>query len=219
MACGGGGDAEQRSCITWENGQWIVTHELNRQRYEHSAFVSEEGLMLMGSSDYPGSIFSIILDKNPVLGDDEPDSHRTYDLKYGMTSACAIQEPETNTVVITGGRGGGQGDIVVRYGQNGFLADLPSLNDARLQHACGSYYLEDHTKVMLVAGGNGDDGQYAGASVEIRVGDGDSPWVRTTPLPSAVEASRIATLNNNIYHMGMNQFNSKDFFSIKYMIF
>ena len=98
---------------------------------------------------------------------------------------------------------GSQDGHVTRYGQNGFLADLPTLNEDRIQNACGSYYLDDGTKVMMTAGGLGA-GNVILDSVEIRVGDGQSPWVFTTPLPSAVESPRIATLNNVIYSTGMH---------------
>ena len=82
QACGGGYDEEQRSCIAWEDGQWTKTHIIERPRYEASSFNSDDGVVLMGSSDYPGSIFAVILE-TPVPGDDKPDSRRPWDLKYG----------------------------------------------------------------------------------------------------------------------------------------
>ena len=51
--------------------------------------------------------------------------------------ACAIPDPVTDTVVVTGG------DIamttVVRYGQQGWLEDLPPLITGRWRHACSSF--------------------------------------------------------------------------------
>ena len=149
----------------------------------------------MGSSDYPGNIFAIELDQNPVYGDGNVDSRRPWDLKHGASYSCSIQERDTNIVVVIIEK------YVTRYGQNGFLADLPELNVGRFALTCGGYYQDDGTKVMLVAGGD-DDG-----SVEIRRGDGDAPWVMTTPLPiiknyNINEWAQIATLNNVLYHTG-----------------
>ena len=102
---------------------------------------------------------------------------------------------DTNTVVVI------VETYVTRYGQNGFLAELPELNVGRFAFACGGYYQGDGTKVMLVAGGDAD------GTVEIRRGDGDAPWVMTTPLPVIInyninEWAQIATLNNVLYHTG-----------------
>ena len=52
------------------------------------------------------------------------------------SQACAIPDPVTDTVVVTGGSGSG---TVVRYGQQGWMADLPSLIFGRSQHACSSF--------------------------------------------------------------------------------
>jgi len=201
-ACGGGYPDEQRSCVAWDNGRWVKTHDLERPRYEASAFDSEDGLILMGSSDYPGNIFAIILDKEPDLEDGLPDSHRPWDLRHGLTLGCSIPEPETNTVVIISAKQG-EDTNVVRYGQNGWLADLPSLNENRLSAACEGYVQDDGTKVMLVAGGTGAGNVFL-TSTEIRKGDGDAPWVLTNPLPDTVGRAlpRMITYNNIVYYTG-----------------
>merc|ERR1712110_1071097 len=148
QACGGGNKEDQVTCETWKDGQWVITHELMRVRFEHSAYNSPDGLILMGSSDYPGNIKTVMLEKDAVVGDEVPD---------------------TNTVVLTGPQ-------VARFGPGGLLAYLPNLNQNRMNHACGGYSDADGSKVMLVAGGwlGGSD---IIDSVEIRVGDGDAPWV------------------------------------------
>ena len=165
-----------------------------RVRFEHSAYNSPDGLILMGSSDYPGNIKTVMLEKDAVVGDDVPDTHGSYDLPYGVAAQCAIPEPDTNTVVLTG-------DQVARFGPGGLLAYLPNLNQNRREHACGGYNDADGSKVMLVAGGwlGGSD---IIDSVEIRVGDSDAPWVYSTPLPFQSQANRIVNLGNVLYHMG-----------------
>ena len=38
--------------------------------------------------------------------------------------------------------------------------------------------------------------------MEIRVGDGDAPWVFSTPFPRKTTGNRIANLVNVLYHIG-----------------
>ena len=68
----------QVTCETWKDGQWVITHELMRVRFEHSAYNSPDGLILMGSSDYPGNIKTVMLEKDAVVGDFHP--HGTADV-------------------------------------------------------------------------------------------------------------------------------------------
>ena len=51
--------------------------------------------------------------------------------------ACAIPDPESSSVVVTGGILTPK--IVSRYGRKGWIEDMKSLNKARFRHGCGSY--------------------------------------------------------------------------------
>ena len=58
------------------------------------------------------------------------------------SETCGIEDPDTQTVVITGGYLTGRLSImntVSLYGIQGWIEDLPSLNYNRYQHACSSY--------------------------------------------------------------------------------
>ena len=57
------------------------------------------------------------------------------------SQACAIPDPVTDTVVVTGGvdRDYNAMTTVVRYGQQGWLEDLPPLITGRKWHACSSF--------------------------------------------------------------------------------
>ena len=89
-----------------------------------------------------------------------------------MPGQCAIQEPDTNTVVLTGRQVAITIIIfitiinivfaiitiitcsqVAMFGPGGLLAYLTDLNQHRMNHACRGYYDADGSKVMLVAGG------------------------------------------------------------------
>ena len=61
-----------------------------------------------------------------------------------FSSACAIAEEDTKTVVITGGIDLANGVVLkkaIRYGLNGWIEYLEELNTARKNHACTSYIL------------------------------------------------------------------------------
>ena len=51
--------------------------------------------------------------------------------------ACSIEDPDTETVVITGGLN--TPTTVSVYGRQGWVEDLPHLNTGRWRHACTSY--------------------------------------------------------------------------------
>ena len=51
--------------------------------------------------------------------------------------ACSFEDPDTETVVITGGYD--TSTTVSVYGRQGWVKDLPHLNTGRLAHACTSY--------------------------------------------------------------------------------
>ena len=53
------------------------------------------------------------------------------------SNACAIPDPITDTVVVTGGFF--EKYQVSRYGEQGWLEYLPDLNYGRLSHACSSF--------------------------------------------------------------------------------
>ena len=48
LACGGGGDSERASCVTFSGGSWEQTHTLGQSRYGHTAWASPQGVLLMG---------------------------------------------------------------------------------------------------------------------------------------------------------------------------
>ena len=67
--------------------------------------------------------------------------HTKYTQKYNIdiySHACAIPDPVTDTVVVTGGDY--EGDYgVTMYDQQGWLEDLPPLITGRMGHACTSF--------------------------------------------------------------------------------
>ena len=50
LLCGGGsgGYADGTTCMTLSGGRWKKTHTLGKRRYEHAAWASPQGVLLMG---------------------------------------------------------------------------------------------------------------------------------------------------------------------------
>ena len=57
--------------------------------------------------------------------------------------SCTIDDPITNSIIVTGG----MGDEVTRYDLLGYLEDLPSMLRIRNNHGCGSYINSDGSQV------------------------------------------------------------------------
>ena len=62
--------------------------------------------------------------------------------------ACAIEDPWENSLILTGGSSSNR---VTKYFQNGTFVDLPTLNFAREEHACGIFLNNDWFKVCKIS--------------------------------------------------------------------
>ena len=58
-------------------------------------------------------------------------------------------DDDNNTFIITGGRSEND-TLVSRYNQDGWIEDLPNLNAARQNHACGTYVDDNNIRVSSV---------------------------------------------------------------------
>jgi len=133
-----------------------------------------------------------------------------FPFKYDTNRACAISDPVTDTVVVTGGVGGDTMNTVVRYGQQGWLEDLPPLITGRESHACSSF-MSSGRLMFLVTGGNFwitiYDPQYLD-STEIfdpLVGS----WTASgAKLPRPMAALKAETINDRVLLFGGFNFNS-----------
>ena len=61
--------------------------------------------------------------------------------------ACAIEDPWDNSLILTGGSSSTR---VTKYFQNETFKDLPTLNLAREEHACGIFLNTDWFKVCKI---------------------------------------------------------------------
>ena len=72
-------------------------------------------------------------------------SRHRYFFVLSFRAACAISDPEDNTIIITGER------KVNRYDASGNKTPMPELNGLRGFHGCGSYRRSSDNKLVAVA--------------------------------------------------------------------
>ena len=132
-------------------------------------------------------------------------------LMHHFSSACSIQVPGIDTVIVTGGLDGSNGVRVQKFSQHGASEQLPDMQQSRLQHACGYYYQSEQLvsencnikliifvivapQVYLVTGGWGSGDL---TTTELLV-EGSTAWSYSGALPYPKEGLRAATLNNKL---------------------
>ena len=54
-----------------------------------------------------------------------------------LRSACSVQEEENDAILVIGGNFTEK--IVSKYNRNGWVEDLPSINDGRRSHSCSNF--------------------------------------------------------------------------------
>jgi len=108
-------------------------------------------------------------------------------------------------VAITGGYFKRIGQSRVReYSQEGWVRDLPSLQQGRSQHGCSYFVSDDGTKTLLVTGGWSDSGSYL-SSTEL-LHDGSSSWTYSGELPTPRGYLRGGNINNKVLMTGGRQY-------------
>merc|ERR1712112_511427 len=85
VTCGGSGGGHnidiQTSCVTFSSGQWRTSHQLQKQRFYHSSWMSQHGVVLMGGGSPSTS---------EILTEDGQSSP-SFTLKYDTYQACTIE--------------------------------------------------------------------------------------------------------------------------------
>merc|ERR1711915_1027099 len=111
---------------------------------------------------------------------------------------------DEGSLIITGGGNNRRGDpiaskLVDRYNRQGFVENLPEMNQERTDHGCGFYH-RDGKKILVVAGGYLGLGRSEKlSSTETHV-LGSSSWTYlqfSLPKPMRIPAS--VSINNKIY--------------------
>jgi len=204
MICGGGDGNTQSSCICFEDlgqpndnltqshvdsieetgGIWIDCSSYGDGvlRDGHNSWKSSKGLVLMGGVSSLRST-----------------SHN-FSLYQATRYACSIAD--TDSVILTGGRDSMR--VVARYNLQGFVEYLPSMQEGRRYHGCGSYHNTDGQMVFLVTGGRGGYYSYSTsilASTELLTA-GAAAWQTAEPLPRPMISMATVSMNNTVFVTG-----------------
>ena len=145
MICGGfEGNDTRYTCRQWSpkegNFPDEPVHRFEPGRYVHVSWtpVSENETFLMGggSTKERARNTSTIIQPGIYSG-----PYFNFTLKYPLYAACSIPDPETDTVVITGGNYDSKptNRITSLYNEDGWVADFGNLNYPRRFHGCTSY--------------------------------------------------------------------------------
>jgi len=187
MLCGGWWTGD--SCLQYKSGSWIeFPWKLLYGRAHHSSWRSPSGeVILMGGWTDESTTENVT-----PLGSSEG-----FEKITSVRRSCSISLQDY-VVISGGGEGQGQGpykDVNV-YNENGWVKELPSHIEDRMDHGCGYYNNDNGDLVYLVVGGFENI-----ASTEILV-EGSSSWKYAGNLATGRRGNRAITLNNELFTMG-----------------
>ena len=146
----GGEEENDNTCVTLnsDSGKWETSYELASRLYGHVAWQTSKGILLMGGSDGSTEYLQDSIKTETTLllpgGQTQPGP---FELRLASYQSCAIEDPRSNSVIITGGWRLGWRETVDRYNEEGFVESLPNLNHARMNHGCAGYY-NDNNKLV-----------------------------------------------------------------------
>jgi len=190
-----GGHPTSTTCTTFSSGKWVTSHALAEKRAFHTSWnKKEEGKIILMGGFFSGTT-------TETITEGEYDGLPGFNIIYHNTrSVCAIPDPTTNCVLLTGGYPALR--TASRYCANGIPRDLPYLNQGRRYHGCGVYRDDSGDQVFLVTGGF--DGSNTISSTET-LGTGtwsSSYWKNVNNLPRKISGVRGVTLGGVLYMMG-----------------
>ena len=156
MICGGD-NTNIYTCHQWnsEEGKFPErpVHEFKPSRYEHVSWTpasTSETFLIGGGSKSLRSTSTIV--KQGLFS-----GFGGFALKHPLFGACSIPDPETDTVIITGGchtchncySFWAHCYLSSLYNENGFVEPFGKLNHARKYHGCTSY-IADNKRVYAI---------------------------------------------------------------------
>ena len=143
MICGGYYRETQNTCRQWNSAEgkfpFKLVHEFKPGRYNLVSWtpVSEKETFLYGGGSNIASKTTITIVK-PGIFEGIP---ARFNLTYPLNGACSIPDPDTDTVVITGGYQ--EEGLTFVYNKTGPVRPLGNLVHARYNHGCTSYVVDN----------------------------------------------------------------------------
>jgi len=197
ISCGGA--RTMTTCLIYEKGEWTkFSSNLNYKREDHVSWKrpNSDSVQLLGGEQSPKT--SEIVTSSHVT--------RGFDLKHRIDDACGFGHDDV--FIITGGRWTMR--TVSKYNEDGWVEDMPTLNDGRRYHGCGHYISDNNDLYYLVAGGYGYGDSYlktteimsAFPNPESRSKWGTQRWWFAENLPSHRQGLKGTSINGQIFMTG-----------------
>jgi len=186
-----GGSYTQSSCLHYVAGKWTKYGcDLKFKRYAHVSWRREDGeVMLIGGANSKKTS-EVVSSSGHQNG---------FNVQHEVYTSCAIKLDDH--LIITGGYP--FVTTVSKYGKNGFMMDLASMNTGRRDHACGHYYSVTNELMYLVTGGyNGNCNNNCNTiSTEVMSASGTN-WYYVGNLPRPTRGLKGMSINNQIFVTG-----------------
>ena len=139
-----------RFCHQWnsEEGKWYdkPVHEFNPGRYALVSWspASEKETFLIGNG---GRADKLAMNTSTKVKPGIYEGTHGFKLKYPFGGGCSVPDPETDTLVITGGWA--SLTLTSLYNENGFVEYFGNLTHKRAKHGCSSYF-DDNKRVFFL---------------------------------------------------------------------
>ena len=145
MLCGGSAKETHYICDQWnsEEGKFSgkSVHRFNPGRDQHVSWTPVSGDMTIL---FGGGYKTSIRNTTTILKKGNYEGIPGFNLIYPIVGACAIPDPDTDSVVITGGNPQPPIDRLTSvYNKNGFVMLWGNLNYRRKYHGCTSYVVDN----------------------------------------------------------------------------
>jgi len=172
-----------------KDARWTIFTDNINNKENCVSLATPDGILLMGGNTRRGV---------NLLKPDGSYEYDVFDLKRYIDRGCGIED-EGSLIITGGGNKGGEpiaSKLVDRYNSQGFVENLPEMNQERTDHGCGFFH-KDGKKVLVVAGGY--RGWYEKLSSTETHALGSSSWTYSSPLPKAMRVPASVSINDKIY--------------------
>ena len=140
LLCGGYAKTTRHNCRKWNSteGKFPAkpVHEFKHGRKNHVSWtpVAEKETFLIGG----GGANSGDRNTSTIVKPGVFEGSHGFDLTIPINAACAIPDPDTDTLIITGGDPKNETSTSL-YNEDGFIESFGTLNHGRAHHGCTSY--------------------------------------------------------------------------------
>jgi len=202
LLCGGYAKETRFNCRQWNSTEGNFpakpVHEFKHDRKNHVSWtpVAEKETFLIGG----GGTDSGAMNSSTIVKPGVFEGSHGFDLTIPIYAACAIPDPDTDTLIITGGDPENETSTSL-YNEDGFIESFGTLNHGRAHHGCTSY-VTHNKRIFMVTGGD-----YTDTTETKEIGEGKKWTVLKTGnlvgiSTGKISEMRLITINNVVFSFG-----------------